>query len=518
VESGDPSPAGPTYSTFAPPLINNSGRVAFTAFINAGFDNSSVLVTQTSTGFQLQARSDSPAPGTEATTVYTGSAQRLSYDDDGRVAFSSTVEGPSDAGSEFGVWSSNPGPPPGTVTLFARENKTAIGVPSATYTLENSSLVLHQTKGGFVMLGDTTGGSAIWRTATATANALGNPPIAREGAATPGISGGVYATLDKVAANVNARVAFTAGTTGTGIDDSNDRAIFTDGAGGAMTLAARENALAGVGPGVFYDFFYDPAINNLGKLAFAADIRGTGVIGSEDPGVTNNQGIWRTADASTSLVLVARAGAAAPGTGTDVLFDRGFERVRIGLNQKVSFVASLSHESGAVTAANDTGVWGSLSGTLNLVAREGSQAPGLAPGVVFGTFKPQAGVEALVTANNEGQVAFKLSLTGTNVNPDNDTTLWAQRPDGVLALIAREGDMWQVGVGDLREVVNIGFDPGDPGNQFSDGWNDLSQIAFTLEFLDNSSGIFVVQVPEPGAASLLFVGATLLGLRPRRRS
>jgi hypothetical protein len=143
--------------------------------------------------------------------------------------------------------------------------------------------------------------------------------------------------------------------------------------------------------------------------------------------------------------MVARAGSAAPGTPAGVVFDRQFANVRIGDLEKVSFFGGLLQGSGeganVVTAVNDTGVWGSLSGTLNLVAREGSQAPTLAAGVLFDDFHANI---VQITANSFGQMAFKIGLTGTGVTSDNDTSLWAQRPDGVLALIAREGDLWQV--------------------------------------------------------------------------
>jgi len=78
---------------------------------------------------------------------------------------------------------------------------------------------------------------------------------------------------------------------------------------------------------------------------------------------------------------------------------------------------------------------------------------------------------------------------------NNNRGIWAEDSSGVLTLIAREGDEIDVDDGpgtDLRTIAALSF-AGGTGNQ--DGrlseFNDLGQLAFMIQFTDNSDGIFV---------------------------
>ena len=130
-------------------------------------------------------------------------------------------------------------------------------------------------------------------------------------------------------------------------------------------------------------------------------------------------------DASGSLELVARAGNQAPGMPEGVNFG-SFVGYPYVLNDRgdISFSASLS------TFAS--GIWSGRVGTLEPLAVSGSAAVGTPPGVNYQfVFGP--------VLNNMGQAAFSSFLFGPGVTPDNYRGIWSEKSSG-LVLVARTGN------------------------------------------------------------------------------
>lgn len=235
-----------------------------------------------------------------------------------------------------------------------------------------------------------------------------------------------------------------------------------------MELVARGQTIVDASGDPISSAFSLPAINGAGQTAFAAIHNG-------------NSGIW--SEGSGSLVLIASAGNAAPGIPADGVFASCSQPV-INRAGRVAFRASLAGTS--ILSSDDTGIWSDGSGTLALVAREGSAAPGIPSGGVFDGF-------ADPIINGAGQTAFYATLTGPGITPMNNQGLWAMSPEG-LRLFVRTGDILDVdpGIGtDYRTVSFISFYNGSGGE---DGrgvtWNDSGTLAFTLNFSDGTSGVF----------------------------
>jgi hypothetical protein len=152
---------------------------------------------------------------------------------------------------------------------------------------------------------------------------------------------------------------------------------------------------------------------------------------------------------------------------------------------------------------------------LELVAREGRQAPGTPSG---SNFNFGARFVPTLVLNDAGRLSLFAQLqTGAGgVTSANDVGIWAEDLAGVLRLIVREGDLLEVLPGDFRTVSSLimrGGTGADSGQ--GSGFNDAGQVAFIANFTDGTSGVFVSDVatiPEPramvmGIAGLLWVGA-----------
>ena len=84
-----------------------------------------------------------------------------------------------------------------------------------------------------------------------------------------------------------------------------------------------------------------------------------------------------------------------------------------------------------ITAANDLVLWTSGGGTLHVAAREGSQAPGTAAGVMFSSF-------GFSNISPTGETAFQATLVGPGVNTTDDTGVWLEK-NGQLQLVIAGG-------------------------------------------------------------------------------
>jgi hypothetical protein len=130
-----------------------------------------------------------------------------------------------------------------------------------------------------------------------------------------------------------------------------------------------------------------------------------------------------------SLGLVARTGSAAPGAGIGETFDQFDDPLRFGASG-TAFSGGL--EGPGLGTTNDDGIWSEVGGSLVLVAREGSQAAGTDPGVNFKNFDAPV-------LNSTGATAFYSGLDGPGVDGTNSGGIWSEG-GGNLALVARAGD------------------------------------------------------------------------------
>ncbi len=336
--------------------------------------------------------------------------------------------------------------------------------------------------------------------------------IALTGDAAPGTGAGVYfGSIGVALLNDAGQTVFMGLLTGAGVDFTNDTGIFSESGGIPRLVARTYDAAPGIGAGLKFGIIKRPVLNNAGQIAFIGTLFGTGVDGTNDEGIFSESG--------GTLGLVAREGAAAPGTGAGVNFDGGFRTsfgsTRLNDLGQAAFTSVLTGTG--VDDTNDTGIFSGSGGTLGLVAREGSAAPGTAAGVKFRRFDNFGG---LVQLNDAGQIAFLGLLTGSGVDATNDRGIFATDLDGLLQLIAREGDQFDINpdplIVEYRTIHNFAFVGGTGGGDGRpSSFNNAGQLAFRLSFTDFSEGIFVATVPEP--ASVLLLGLGGLTFLSRRR-
>ena len=503
--------------------------VAFAAFGIAG----SLPAAGASLSWTVVALSGAQAPDTAAGTLFRAfDIPRL--DEAGNVAFRGFLEvgtGDASASNDVGLWT-----PQG---LVAREGDPAPGgSPGQVYGFFRPTLSPHgqlALTGEFAVgVGGTSNSDnvALWGPDGAGGQSL----VAREGAAAPGTAGAVFSLLNNLEVNDAGQVAFN-GTLGSGIGDvdgTNQHGIWRTGPGGPELVVRSGEQAPDTPSGAELMSIGDPFLNGAGAVAF------DGVLRTGAGGVTssNNRGVWRSTagggfeliarsgdqapglptgttyglpllvaqnetndvaivssrtsgtvvfgpDGAGGLTPVARTGSQAPGTPPGAEF-ASFSNILLNDAGGVALRATLATGSGGVTNANNEGIWApDGAGGLRLAARRGDLVEGLL-GVSFRSFE-------FPVLNNLGDVAFQARL----LDEDGLTrALVVVTSDDQTTVLARTGDPFEVAAGDTRIVSAVWLLAGE----FHGGLNDARQLAVMLEFVDTSSGVFLVSVPEPGLA------------------
>ena len=222
------------------------------------------------------------------------------------------------------------------------------------------------------------------------------------------------------------------------VDGVWQRSLMRVSSGQYETIVIGGESAAGTSEAIFFgvtEEFYAPSMNSSRDVAFRYQL----VIGVGDAHEGNDEGIWMAyGDSTTPKALVAREGDVAPGTG-GARFGGGirntFSRPALSDTGKIAFSASLIRE-GSVNDTNDSGIWVYSDGTLELLARSGSSAPGIDGGIFeqffFPDFAPSPPL--VLSMNSLGEVAFRARST----DPTLKRGIWVTR-SGELELLVADG-------------------------------------------------------------------------------
>ncbi len=513
--TGTDGPLGPRlgsgvrFTSFNAPVINDAGQTAFSGRLTGTgvtnfLNDNGIWSERGGLGLNLLARAGNQAPGTAAAVNFK-SLDAPVLNGAGQTAFVGDLTGTGVGGNnDYGIWSESSG---SGMALLAREGSQAPGVAAGVNFSDLSSLVftdaglVFNNAGQVAFLGRLAGTGVssindygIWSEGGGSGLAL----LAREGSQAPGMATNVsFTSLRAPVLNSAGQAAFFGTISGPGVP-LNGRSIWSQGGGAGLALIAKDGDHApGTSTGVNFSGFGDPVLNNAGQVAFWGGLTGTGVTSS------NNSGVWSGGGVS-GVTLIARSGDPAPGTGSGVRFSTFDDPVLNGAGQ-TAFFGDLTG-TGVTNGINSRGIWSEGGGLgLALVARTGDPAPGTTAGVKFNGFY-YVGIDGLLL-NGAGQMAFLGSLSGPGVDFSNNLGVWATDPNGLLQLIARAGDLFDVSNDplnpDLRTIASLSFVV-NSGGQDSRGtsFNDAGQLALLLYFSDGSGGIFVATIAGPSVSPL----------------
>jgi hypothetical protein len=246
--------------------------------------------------------------------------------------------------------------------------------------------------------------------------------VTRAGSQAPGASAGVNFSAEPAleaflpVLNDAGQTAFYGATTDGGLG------LWSEGSGSLAPVARSGDHAPGTPSGVNFDFdglVETPVLNNAGHTTFRSYLSGAGVTSD------NEFGVW--SEGPGGLELRARRGSQAPGLPLGV--NHGYTCCT-GLNDtgQIAFASLLSGIG--VNSSNDGSVWSDVSGNLALIARTGSQAPGLPSGVTFNSLFNTGSI------NDAGQIAFAAGLSNQGSMYKQDS-IWLYNSGSVTPLLVR---------------------------------------------------------------------------------
>jgi hypothetical protein len=248
------------------------------------------------------------------------------------------------------------------------------------------------------------------------------------------------------------------------------------------------------------------AIDDSGRVLFRAQL-----VNSAGIGYSGTQGYLSRAyylgDSRGNLALVLRGGDPEPsGTIPAATLQTVFGQValtgspRIASNGLIMFGATIWDAAGnTITTMNDSVLYAGTTGNWQILAREGSVAPGCGGATYSTDFSGMA--YAGTSLNAAGQLVFQSSLAGPGVVPANDAA-WFTGSVGNVQLMLRKGDLAPGG----EQVSAIGS---------TTQMNASGQVLIEVTFLVGSGGVPVtpsndkalwIYTPGAGFAEILREG------------
>ena len=272
--------------------------------------------------------------------------------------------------------------------------------------------------------------SALWASAAAGQDSPGAiiEPVAHSGDPAPGIPGFTLYSVVLSEIDGAGNVMFFAFLDGPEVEEGNGRAIFYGQPGNVQKLFWESEQTPDMPEGVVIADLLTAGENfsETGWIAFTPGLAGPGI----EPGV-NDRALFVGPPGDFQKVL--QGGDQAPGCEPGVYIDVGYGTSFGGrLSDNGTLYVSGYLAGPGVTGANDRARWIGTRDNLELVYREGMQAPGCDAGVVFAS-------ASYIAHNDAGQISFRGSLIGPGVTSENDTGHWLGGP-GTLTKIARQGD------------------------------------------------------------------------------
>lgn len=271
-----------------------------------------------------------------------------------------------------------------------------------------------------------------------------------------------------------------------------DQSFTTQPLFGTAAVVSLKDAAPGI-PGATFSSLSNPALNDSDHLAFQAVVTGSAGSGV---GAANNSGIWADSG-SSGRILIARTGTSAPGyiSGSAVGTFATLSDPVFANDDAVAFLGTLvkgGTGAGAVTAANNTGIWTTTSGSLALAARTGDRAPD-ASGTVSVSSPVFASFSQFVLPNQGGAVILANLVSGTPAAPapggivaTNSQGIWAVDTAGVLKQILRKGDGLTVG-GHAKIISTLGiFTPPTSATGQTRHFNNPGDLLYKVTFTDGS--------------------------------
>lgn len=500
--SGQPVPGAPatTFTLFANGRIDLAGHSTFYGFST---NNGSGIFSEAGDQIINIARFGQPAPGTPAFFNSFNGIAHLLIDATGGVAFDAKLfggdvcdcNGDGILENESGIWSTRSG----HLNLIMREGEPSpeLGVPfeNAPGFRINSAGLIAST----FFLSQPFPFFAVYREIAPDDFQL----LALEGEQAAGLPHGVvYNAFQTFGFGDDGRVSMIGSVLGPDVTNCNDIVIWRSNVAGEFEVIAREGDPApGAGPDTVFgssvcpgEVFDNYAVSPNGRMAFIVNLK--------DPQgqVPTPEALYRVTD--EGLVLLLRTDVPLPQLGGLEIEDLGgipaaitggTNSLRINNQSEIVFQATLSGP-GITMANNQIIAMIDANDQLTILAQRGEQVPGAATGTVFGSDNLFAPPFAMVTLNEQSQIAFAARiLPGGELS----RTLILSDGFGELRSLATSGQPFDVSASadgsDVRVVNEIFFHPFFMDSPHSYMINDAGQTTFAVTFTDGSAGIFVGQ-------------------------